>query len=372
MEDTQKHHKAGPSSLANLEICPQWQSKEGTNEVAEKGTFLHNVMEKDIPIEDLDEFDYKAVSWLRETVDKLTTGAKSTHDELRVNIHDHNNQLLTFGTADKVIYFEEHAVLVDYKFGFTFVDDPEHNIQGLAYGLGILQSNPNLKYVDVYFAMARFHDLLGPQRLYQEKTDEYLLRIHTVIERTKAEPPIYNPNTKVCLYCGRQAICPALRDAMLPLLKKYRGNTQDFDIVGLDKQALEKVEDPETLGKLKRLSPILKAMSEAIDKQASTMALEEGVLPEGFEIATRQPQAKIKEPEKAVKLLKSLYEDIDLEDLLANIKLSAKSFEDTIKAKSQKGQAAQNIRYFKAALIDAGLMEDPQDYPQRYLRPIKQ
>src|ERR1039457_529268 len=44
--ETRTHHKYSPSKMNYLDDCAAFTSREGTNEAAEQGTFLHGLMEQ--------------------------------------------------------------------------------------------------------------------------------------------------------------------------------------------------------------------------------------------------------------------------------------------------------------------------------------
>ena len=82
----------------------------------------------------------------RELYDKAVQYVKSfnlteTKEELLLYIKDNKDEVLTFGTVDKIgIDPDGIYVAIDYKFGFNAVDEAAENLQLAAYALAIMQT----------------------------------------------------------------------------------------------------------------------------------------------------------------------------------------------------------------------------------------
>lgn len=65
----------------------------------------------------------------------------------------------TWGYADRVhLNTKENPTkcdLVDWKFGFNGVVDAEHNLQGIAYAVGLFETYPSLDEITVHFVLPR-------------------------------------------------------------------------------------------------------------------------------------------------------------------------------------------------------------------------
>lgn len=371
MSEEAEHHEAGPSALANMELCPSWENTKGTHPVAEEGSVLHGIVETGIIPKDFEytENRQRMVDWVRKQAAPLEQGADEVHKELRLDAMNYfTGRQMNFGTADHICLFleERHATLTDYKFGFLSVDDPEHNIQGINYAVYVFQNFPEIKSIDVRFLMARYEQVLGPVRLYRKQIDENILRIQAILDSRKVLNPLVLPHTKACMYCNRLGTCATLREKMLPLAKLHGQGYTDFNI----KKRTGKVDDPDDLAKLKRLQALMKNYSEAINNHCLKLALEEDILPTGYEKNYRKAHRKFTDSAAAANVLVSEF-DVPAHSIFSALELSPAQLETALSAYSEKGKGAKNVRKYLARIAELKLLEDNDDEGSVSLRKSK-
>lgn len=250
--DERQHHKYGPSVMNYLAACPGYRSRHGTNEAAEDGQRLHDVMEKVVlevvPVLRMVEAGLRPVPsaeialrqvlqtetvteeeelYLRfccRELDKWLPKLKTTDlaVEQRVYVYHPDGNELNFGHYDLMIFFgKKVAILFDYKFGWIPVPPAQSNWQGKNYAVGTFQKYPHLEKLGVVFIQPKLHKVTQTTYARQDLYDMYLA-VRGVIEAAD------NPNSprrvgQYCDYCANAAGCTTLLNEGSKALAVYEG-----------------------------------------------------------------------------------------------------------------------------------------------------
>jgi superfamily II DNA or RNA helicase len=150
----QAHATYNPSSLSLFEKCPGFLNREGTNAAAERGTRIHNALEKD-DIDSLDEKEKPVAQMCKDFIDGLIAERRPAlpdydYREIKMKM-DLGDDIETFGTCDRLLIYGNHGLMLDYKSGYRYVADAEVNAQGWAYVIGAFQKFPLLETIEFFF-----------------------------------------------------------------------------------------------------------------------------------------------------------------------------------------------------------------------------
>jgi hypothetical protein len=205
------HHQYSPSRLQQLKECPgSARMQDGLPEVktpeADEGTMLHErIVTRDLSglTTEQESLVCKCLEFLES---KKEAGMKEIMQEVRLTIRD-GEKPLTFGTADVVLLFEDHAVVIDWKFGRTPVTDANRNLQLAAYALGVMQRF-NIRSVEVIVFQPRIHSVTSYTFT---KPEAILHNISRVIEAAKNTDYLVLHAGDCCRYCLAKSTCPAFR-----------------------------------------------------------------------------------------------------------------------------------------------------------------
>lgn len=224
MPDETKHHEFSPSRLNQFAACPgayRMQlglSEESKSPDAEEGTMLHTR----VVSQDLRGLNSEQVAAVQFCLDyEKTFGNEkniiSVMHEQGVAVRDNQNEVLTSGTADVIVLYDDYtAELIDWKFGRGEVPAVTENYQLAAYAVGIHQE---------YGCSSVTAHIVQP-RIY--KTDSYTFHrfdnllsvISRVIERAKSSGEmVLRPTENACKYCLAKSTCPAFAARFSALAK---------------------------------------------------------------------------------------------------------------------------------------------------------
>lgn len=367
------HHIYGPSSLKNRAICPGWMNDNFSDKSkADEGTLMHSAAETgDLSILVSDE-QKKAVAQCLDYLKPFEAIALKTHKEKRVSILGGR----TFGTCDRIIRRTKdgrpHVDIIDFKFGYTPVDDAEDNMQGHAYLIGAWEDvHPEAVTGTVHFLQPRIGVVDVAEFDRAKDFNRLALPIATTIDRaahyehTKDESML-NPTAEGCLYCGRKATCPALRKFALRSAARYA--------------PLELVEDghssritkAEDMAAMVDAARVLEGMISSVKTHAMIMAKEAGGAlydADGqplYEIKSRAGNRKIKDLGLAMPILAKHLTDAEL---LSVADVSITGALKLIADKAPRGQKGKTIGLVEAELEEADALS--QSEGTEYLRRTK-
>lgn len=217
-----QHHEFSPSRLARLELCPgSYNAERGlpesTSEFAEEGKMLHGVVERlicgrlvlnDNTVTDLTLEQQTLAIKCKEFVDEISLlNAEKETMVFAAELHLDND--ITAGTADVVIVYNDNtAVIVDWKFGRGEVEEAINNIQLATYALLLKCKYTELTAITVYVYQPR----LNSKTSYTYTDfDGIALYVNDVIAKCKVAGATRMVGGKQCLYCKANGLferCP--------------------------------------------------------------------------------------------------------------------------------------------------------------------
>lgn len=246
------HHPYGPSVLNYVAACPGFKSRGGSNEAAEDGTRLHDIMVKVLLVvvgqlrmkeggvditpsalealavtlqtETVSEEEELYLEFCCREVDKWLPMVKGTDIALeqRVYVRHENGKTLNFGHYDLLLFINgEVAILFDWKFGWIPVPPAERNWQGKNYAVGVFQKYPLLKKLGVIFVQPKLHRVTNTSYL---RDDTYAMyrEVRQVIE-TAQNPQAPRHVGPYCDYCALAGTCTTLINETDRALAVYEG-----------------------------------------------------------------------------------------------------------------------------------------------------
>lgn len=272
-----------------------------------------------------------------------------------------------FGTIDVLILDEslKRVIALDYKFGRSRVDHASENIQGHAYMVGTFDKFPWAETVEVHFIAPRLDEVTS-HVYHREDLEWHRLRINVVIERATEDEPKLNPRTEACRFCKHKVSCPALHNQLLPLAKKY--DTNNFAVALLEKYSPDTVDDPDILGKMLEVAPVMEAWSAAAKKRALEIAVETGEQIPGFEVRYKTPRANIKNTQEAYD---ALSDKLSPEEFMEACTVSLVKLAKTYAQHLDRGEKGKARSKLELELMSAGILpKDDEMEKSPYLKKI--
>ena len=274
-----------------------------------------------------------------------------------------------FGTADRLVWREKsrHLDLVDFKFGYGEIDEPDINIQGIAYGIGGIDKYPAAKTLTVHFLIPRRDEVLT-HTFTREELEAQRDRLKLIIERALLNEPDLSPNTESCKYCGVRARCPALASKLLPIAKKYASTAKAFEVSLYEDMSPANIEDPEMLNKMMQVAAVVDNWGSAVKKESLRRAVEEGVEYTDFDLHYRRPSFTFK-GEEMVALFDAASHLLNDDELARTCKTSVNELAKALAAKLPRGEKGTARGTIESILLQAGLIpEDDEVHTTPYLR----
>jgi hypothetical protein len=270
-----------------------------------------------------------------------------------------------FGTVDFVSIKDDHADVVDYKYGRGEVDDSDINIQGQSYLLGVMDKFPKLKTATVHFILPRRDEILT-HSYKREDMEDIRLRINLIIEKAEAENAEAIPNSEGCRYCKHKLSCPALSDKLLPLAKKYSESVNDFEMALWGNYSPEKVDDPMVLSRMLNVAQVVDKWQAAAKKQALKLAVEDGEDIPGYNLHYRNATAKIEDAQEAFDALEHI---MTPEDFMSACSVSVSALAKKYAEKLERGQKKSARGVVELSLEEAEVIASEEDRDRSpYLR----
>ncbi len=207
------HHEFSPSRLEQFRLCPgsyvmQQGIPDEESEWAAEGTLLHDAVatgKKD----GLNAEQIEMVDKCREFADSMIIPGSTYTPEQKFDIKDSDGTVLTYGTADAVIYDEQTKTLtvIDWKFGYTPVDNVNENIQLACYAVGAME-HYGVNTCDCWVFQPRLyrksHHLFSHPKAVKAN-------IKSIIKAATDDRMTLIASEKACRYCRARLNCPAFR-----------------------------------------------------------------------------------------------------------------------------------------------------------------
>lgn len=270
-----------------------------------------------------------------------------------------------FGTVDRVIINGTHVDIADFKFGRGAIDDPEINIQGQAYLLGVMDKYPHLETATIHFIIPRRDEVLTHDYT-RADMENIRLRINMIVELAMLEAPDLRPNTEACRYCKHKLSCGALAEKMLPLAKKYAESVADFELNLWDSYSPAEIEDPAVLSKMLNVAQVVDKWAAAAKAQALKLAVEEGTEIPGYNLHYRNASLKISNGQAAYDALEDV---LTPEEFMAACNVSMSGLAKAYGAKLPHGEKNKARGRVEEKLESCGVLP-PEEARDRspYLR----
>lgn len=363
------HAEYPPSSLGMFEKCPGWRNRNEITAQAEKGTRIHEALEKDT-IDQLDEEERPLARQCADFIDSLLLERlpilpDSDHREITLTI-DLGGGISTFGTCDRLITYGSFGYMIDYKSGYRHITDAQENAQAFAYVIGAFQRFPKLQEIEFYFLIPN-RDEMSYHLFKRSDVPLMILRLNTIIRRAMAANyatgKYFNPQPELCEYCAMQADCPALAKKHLSVL------TQLADGLPVPASILVDKARPEDIPHLLRLAPLAEAWAQGVRERALKLNLEEGLEIKDFVRQERKLPRAITSVLGAWDVAKE--KDISLEDFLqACGKVSAPKLDKLVSEKAKRGKKSKAVQAFLNELRHRDILREEGTI--FYLREAKQ
>ena len=262
-----------------------------------------------------------------------------------------------FGTIDVLILNEskKHIDAADYKFGRSRVTHASENIQGHAYMVGAFDRYPWAETVTVHFITPRL-DEVTKHTYHRKDLEWHRLRVNVIVARATAPEPELNPRTEACRFCKNKVSCPALKEQLLPLAKKYESNNFAIDL--LKKYSPSAVEDPDVLSRMLEVAPVMEAWAKAAKAKALEVATETGEEIPGYEVRYRSSKAKIEDPQKA---FEAIEEHMTAEEFMQACDVSIPKLAKKRAESLPRGEKKTARPTLELALMNAKLIPEDED-----------
>lgn len=375
-----KHHRRSPSSLQHREICEGWETREGeTNAAAEAGTLQHEAADTG-DHDPLDDEQALAVLSCVEYVAQIAAFLGPGALEIREEYLTVDKEETTAGYLDRGIINAERteAHIVDFKFGAWLVEKARNNLQGIAYGLGLVHRFPTIQRFHVHFLMPHIGEegTVDTATFERSEFEHLLLRIRTVVEKSARADKIFvaarsatgpderaklfsqlrlNPTDGGCLFCGRKAECPAINGFALSVSPKYA----PLMIPDLINPAL--ITDPDDCAKALKFFSVMEGLAKDYRAAVSNKALNsENWMPTGYYL-TAVSRRSIVDKVKFKQALKDrgLTED----QITACTSFTFGPVEKLISEAAPRGEKEAAVEEFAQALEAAGAVQKGEPFP---------
>jgi hypothetical protein len=160
------HHEFSPSTFERLAACPGSYNKsknidiKSNNQVRDEGELLHNIMATGDGKDNLDLKQLRMIDNADQFVEyliKLYGKPNWIEREVKLELKDdETGEILTYGTADLILNYNDFGVIVDWKFGYIKVT-AKYNWQLNIYTNALMQKY-NYEKVIGYIFMGRHND----------------------------------------------------------------------------------------------------------------------------------------------------------------------------------------------------------------------
>ena len=234
------HHPYSPSTLQNLEWCPHYKSRQSDTPHVRTvaGTRAHGAVESGEDDHRLSDEDAMAAAECLDFVEQrralMNEEAGRAYEAVRADnpspaafqVTELKEAYLpvdrrrfkgflstTAGYADVILvnYNKTYAEGFDWKFGMWPVEEPENNLQVIAYSLGIFRMFPTVQRVKFWIKQP-YLDVTKSADFTRKQVPEMYLRVQVVAARARKarESTSFesaNPAVPVCNFCDNLGRC---------------------------------------------------------------------------------------------------------------------------------------------------------------------
>lgn len=385
---TRGHHPDSPSSLQSSEACPLFENEQRDGNASKIGTFQHKAAETG-HLEALDE-QLSELGLSEADIGEKIAGVnraikyEKRQERLLFGLFDDKIPVQTIrekyfpvgddkvaeyigvtgGFPDTVFLCSSLAVVLDWKFGKVPVTPTKVNLQGTAYALAVLQAYPNIAEVQVHFYHPHQdwsdeeHEEKYVHCFCRADMAEMECRIRTVVAikhaaqaRLKASKGTdwtdATPKHDLCIWCANKGACTKLHGIVIQAASKH----PDFIVPEVTNHRL--LSRPEQVKTAFLWATQLESIAKSVKQRAANMVLTEGLeLGTGVKLV-RRTERYITSPVKLARV--AAKHGLGLLAFVRSISISVSSLEKQIKARSEKGHGAANVRAFQSELEESGI-----------------
>lgn len=372
------HHPYSPSSLANLEACPDFLGRDSKAVRGIIGTIAHKATETQEDDSRLDDDDAAAVAECLDFVEErrqvLQVEADSIWDatpvkdrttpqpvqiqevkEIYLPIDDlefEDAKATTAGWADHILlnWNRNRAEIIDWKFGYWAVEGAETNPQGIAYVLGVFKAWPSVQSVTVWFKQPLI-GLLSTHTFYRSQIPELYLRIQAIVARARAARKKGDFSTAkayvpACNFCANLAKCPIGLANALKVGQKFTPLEFPDDITP------SLILDSRNTKLALNLAAVVKIWAEAFRRQVTDRAIRgDAAIPDGMILQQMPGRRGIADLSKFREIALKYVNRDDYEKCLD---ATFGPIEEIIKEKAPRGSKTAAVKEFQKALEDSG------------------
>lgn len=368
-----RHARYSPSTLGSREKCPGWTSDNDPSkntEVADRGTAIHEAIEKDDTSKLAAADDIQCALNCIEFVDEIAE-QYPVHErfrEIQVKVLDQ------FGTVDDLIVAGQVGHMTDYKTGWWPVPDAEINLQMQSYALGVFDRFPKLDTLHVHILLPRQATISDATFTREAHYKTLKQRVFKAIEGAKAVDQLFaegsvdkllstlSPSSTNCEFCGRKAQCPALNKLALAIAERFDPSMilPEGDLHG------SQITDPLVMARALQIAPIMESWAASIKRGALEMRMASGIEIPGYDLAERKGSRKITDPQAAWESVKDI---ISPDEFAACADVSMPDLEAAVAAKAPRGKKAATKQQLEDQLRDRGALKEASTV--HYLKRIR-
>lgn len=386
-----KHHPFSPSKLANLEVCPCYESRESSHVRTIAGTLAHKVAETGEDDHRLSDEDAAAAAECMDFVEQrrllMQARADAFHRQLGGNpkkyrIKEFKESYLpvddiSFGDGEKsttagyvdlclMDWDGKYAELVDYKFGLWPVEEAKSNLQGLAYILGLFKAYPKLESIRLFFKQPLLQSI-SEALVTRADIPAIYLRIQVVVARARearkaGDYSMANPTVPVCNFCANIGKCTKVAELALKVGNK-------FHPLGVpDNITPTMIMSTKDTTLCVHLAQAVSIWADAFKRQLNDRVLRgECEVPPGMKLQTRQDR-EIVDPDAFQSVVESYIGPA------AYIKCCTPAFgkvEDEVSDRAERGQKSAAIKELGEELMKKGAVKLGEPYAFLKSVPVK-
>lgn len=356
------HAPFSPSSLKYVAGCSGYEGRSGTNAAAEKGTRIHEALEVRDPsaLHDEDEvLIYEAIVEQEEAyITKFAQGSEYK-EENEIVLDVDLDSTKTWGTCDRLITFDNKAILADYKTGISEIDPPRKNWQARAYTVGAFQRYPELEEITFVFYIPVRNEVLEG-KFTREELPILVKQVADVIRNGEKVRPQWDggypeadalsPSVN-CRFCKHEDYCPSLGGLAVEIVQRISGES-------LPKEDIQDPTDPNTVEHLYTVAKVVENWAKRIKERAVTLA-KEGMEFENLKLRSMGATRKCTDNIKLIDIAKE--HDLEQEDLLNLINIPLKKVANAVGNAAPKGEKGEKSRSFLDAVENNGIIETSEE-----------
>lgn len=370
--EARAHHPRSPSTLANREACPCYESRNTAHVRSIAGTLAHAVVETGQDNPELSDEDATAAVECMDFVERrrlyLAEDLKLGPIEVLRELHLPVDTCAFPDAASTTAGFVDHTLLAleafyaemfDYKFGVWEVEDAQINLQGIAYVLGGFHRWPEVNTIKFFFKQPLI-DSLSEHTFKRSDIPALYLRVQTVVARAREANTLLGvnwemakPSIPVCNFCNRLGQCPKVLEIALKVGKKFHPAEIPDNITP------SMIMEPAQSKKAMLLAQVVQCWASAYKTQLTNRVLEgRAEMPEGFAFQSRQNRTLADKDAFKREALKHMTE-LEFNDTL-DVLFGA--VEKRISDKAPRGAKKETLEQFRDALERAGATKKGDPY----------